>query len=431
MAMTHDIGLAAAERLDEKLRLLSPDHDALLIRGGTLLDGLGGRIDDAAVLVEGMRVTRIGPAGSIGAGGAEVIDAGGATIMPGLIDLHIHFMGRNEPEPTLDHLHPSHEMKFLRAAFEFGQTLASGVTTVRALGHGPAEHAYALREARTLGLLRGPRMQTSGWALSQTRGHGDVPSLPYEWVEHDRPRAAFVDGELACRKLVRRNFGEGADVIKVYASDNRTGRPDFTVAELEAVVDEAHRRGKRVAAHAKTHEGIRNAIVAGIDTIEHGPSEVHQDLIELMLERGTRLVPTLATVELLAVDGAAWGATPATIERARREYEGRLANVAECHRQGVPVGVGSDTGARAGYGRLCTRELELLTNAGLSARDAVRAGTSVSAEAMGLDADIGALTPGRLADLIVVAGDVENDIALLQDRRNIRAILQTSAQLTN
>ncbi|MCV0384672.1 MAG: amidohydrolase family protein, partial [Erythrobacter sp.] len=289
----------------------------------------------------------------------------------------------------------------------------------------------ALREAKRLGLLRGPRMQTSGWALSQTRGHGDVPSLPYEWVEHDRPRSAFCDGELECRKAVRRNFGEGADVIKVYASDNRTGRPNFTVAELEAIADEAHRRKKRVAAHAKTYEGVRNAIVAGIDTIEHGPDEVHQDLIELMLEHGTCLVPTLATVELLAVDGAAWGATPQTIERARREYEGRLEMVAECHRQGVAVAVGSDTGARAGYGRLCTRELELLTLAGMTPKEAICAGTSVSARAMGLDGEIGVLTIGKLADLIVVDGDVEEDIPLLQDRTNLRAILQTDVDLTN
>lgn len=231
--------------------------------------------------------------------------------------------------------------------------------------------------------------------------------------------------------MVRRNFGEGADVIKVYASDNRTGRPDFTVAELEAIVDEAHRRGARVAAHAKTHGGVRNAIVAGIDTIEHGPHEVHQDLIELMLENATVLVPTMATVELLAVDGVEWGATPQTIDRARREYEGRLEMVAECHRQGVPVAVGSDTGARAGYGRLCARELQLLTNAGMTPQEAIRAGTSVSAHAMGLGEDVGALTTGMLADLIVVDGDVEQDITLLQDRANIRAIAQTAAQLTN
>ncbi|MCV0377417.1 amidohydrolase family protein [Microbacterium sp.] len=429
--MTHDIGLQAGERLDDRLTILSPDDGALVIQGGTVLDGLGGRTEDATVFVEAMRVTRLEPGIAEVPEGVTVIDAAGATVMPGLIDLHIHFMGRNEPEPSLDHLRPSHEMKFLRAAFEFSQTLASGVTTVRALGHGPAEHAYALREARRAGLLRGPRMQTSGWALSQTRGHGDVPSLPYAWVEQDRPRSTFCDGALDCRKAVRRNFGEGADVIKVYASNNRTGRPNFTADELEAIVDEAHRRGKRVAAHAKTYEGVRNAVLAGIDTIEHGPDEVHQDLIELMLERGTYLVPTLATVELLAVDGVAWGASPQTIERARREYEGRLTMVAECHRQGVPVGVGSDTGARAGYGRLCARELQLLTHAGMTPADAIRSGTSVSARAMDLDVEIGALTPGRLAELIVVEGDVEHDIALLQDRTNLRAIVQASAQLTN
>lgn len=430
--MTHDITLDRVEQLDDKLLELTQDHGTLVITGGTVIDGVEGRIENASIVVEDMRIVRIDRGEAVDVpDNATYLDASGATVLPGLIDLHIHFMGRNVSEPTLDHLQPSQEVKFIRAAFEFGQALASGVTTVRALGHGPAEHAYALREARHLGLIRGPRMQTSGWALSQTRGHGDVPSLPYEWVEHDRPRAAFCDGELECRKMVRRNFGEGADVIKVYASDNRTGRPDFTVAELEAIVDEAHRRGKRVAAHAKTYEGVRNAILAGIDSIEHGPHEVHQDLIDLMLEHGTYLVPTMATVELLAVDGAAWGATPQTIERARREYEGRLEVVAESHRRGVPVAVGSDTGARAGYGRLCARELQLLTSAGLTPREAIRAGTSVSADAMGLGSEIGSLAPGKLADIIIVEGDVEEDITLLQDRTNIRAIAQTAARLTN
>jgi imidazolonepropionase-like amidohydrolase len=301
---------------------------------------------------------------------------------------------------------------------------------VRALGHGPAEHCYALREAVQLGLVRGPRIMTSGWALSQTRGHGDVEGLPYDWVEHERPRSAFCDGELECRRMVRRNFGEGADVIKVYSSDNRTGRPDFTVAELQAIADEAHRRGKRVATHAKTYEGVRNALLAGIDTIEHGPPEPHRDLLEMMLERSTFLVPTMATVHRVAVEGADWGVPRAAMDRAKRELEGRQNVARVANEMGVKIATGSDAGARAGYGLLPARELSLLVDSGLSPMQAVCAATSVATEALGLDDEIGTLERGKLADILVIEGDPLTDIRVFQDRANVRWILQAVDPLT-
>ncbi|MCV0384746.1 MAG: amidohydrolase family protein, partial [Erythrobacter sp.] len=130
--MSHDLRLSEDERLDGKLTVLSAGHSPVLIQGGVVLDGRGGRIDGGTILVENMRVAQVGSNLAEHPQDVRVIDAGGATVLPGLIDLHIHFMGRNVSEPTLDHLHPSHDMKFIRAAFEFGQTLASGVTTVRA-----------------------------------------------------------------------------------------------------------------------------------------------------------------------------------------------------------------------------------------------------------------------------------------------------------
>lgn len=426
MGSPYDYVMAPGELLDDKLVQLDDDSGTTIIRGGTVLDGTGGRHEDATVVIRGGLVEALHLAGKAPPppDDARLIDATGATVMPGIMDAHIHMQGNASPDPLRGHLEPSDDVKFIRAAFEMYQVLASGVTTVRALGHGPAEHTYALRESARLGLIHGPRMLISGWALSQTRGHGDLRVMPYDWVEHERPRAAFCDGELECRKMVRRNFGEGADVIKVYSSDNRTGRPDFTIDELSAIADEAHRRGKRVATHAKTYEGVRNALEAGIDTIEHGTPEVHEDLLETMLAQETHLIPTMATVHRIAAEGADWGAPPAAIERAKRELEGRQGMVRRAHEMGVKVGTGSDAGARSGFGLLAAREVALLVDCGFSPMDAVSAATHVAAGALGIQADVGSISAGKAADILVIDGDLLADVGRLQDRTNIRVIVQ-------
>lgn len=429
----HDVVLRPHERIDDKLISLNDRSGITVLRGATVIDGIGGVQPDATVVIDGTRIRSVdGPAGAPAVpAGARVLDLAGLTVLPGLIDAHIHFLGKVTTQEGMAQLHPAPDLRFLRAAFELHETLTFGVTTVRALGHGPAEHTYALRAAVREGLIRGPRIQTSGWALSQSGGHGDVPVLPTAWVEEHWPRSAFCDGEVECRRMVRRNFGEGADLIKVYSSDNRGGLADFTVAELTAIADEAHRRGCAVATHSKTHESIRNALLAGIDTIEHGASEVHPDLLDTMAEQGAYLVPTLATVHRLAVEGREWNATTATIERCKRELDGRQRVVAAAIERGVNIMTGSDAAARAGFGLLSTRELALLVDAGMSTMGAVAAATSTAAAGLRLDQHIGSVTAGKVADLIVVAGDPLADIAILQDRARLRYILQTDEALTN
>ena len=170
---------------------------------------------------------------------------------------------------------------------------------------------------------------------------------------------------------------------------------------------------------------MRNALLAGIDTIEHGPSRLHPDLIDMMLERGTYLVPTLATVQRVAVEGAAWGSAPAAVDRARRELEGRQEFVRAAHEAGVKIATGSDAAIRAGFGLLAARELALLVECGLSPMQAIEAATSVANEALGLGDDAGSLAPGKLGELLVVDGDPLADIGLLQDPRHIQTVLQS------
>lgn len=425
----HNLDLAAEENVDDKLIRLTGNSDITVLAGGRVVVGGGPVHDKADVVIRGTRITSVGRSGDTPPG-ARIVDVSGLTVMPGLTDAHIHFLGNASNVPGTSHLSPTPNIKFVRAAFELYQTLASGVLTVRELGHGNPEHTYALRRARKEGLIRGPRIQTSGWALSQTRGHGDVDSLPYEWVEQHWPRAAFVDGEWDCRRIVRHNFGQGADVIKVYTSDNRSGRPDFTANELNAIVDEAHRRGVAVAAHAKTYDGVNNAVLAGIDTIEHGTSIVYPRLLDSMAERGTSLVPTLATPYRVVTEGSAWGSSAAVIERCKRELEGRQKLTAAAAAAGVRIVTGSDATFRR-YGDLTTKELSLLVDSGLSAAAAIDASTSDAAIALRLAENVGRVAPGLVADLIAVSGDPLSDITCLGDRKNIRFIIQTDEDLTN
>jgi imidazolonepropionase-like amidohydrolase len=417
--------------LDEHLIAVADDDRVTVLRNARLLDGKGGDRARTRITIRGERIADIAddlvpeppdPA-------ARVIDCHGRTVVPGLMDAHVHFLGNTAHDAINGHLRPADNERLLRATAEYAQTLRWGVTTVRHLGHGPAELAYALRAARAEGLVVGPRVLTSGWALSQTRGHGDVPELPFDWVDQHRPRSAFCDGPDECRRLVRLNLGEGADVIKVYGMDNRSGQPDFARDELAAVVDEANLHGVPVACHAKSVESVRRAVEAGIHTIEHGPAVVDRSLIELMAERGVFLVPTLAFLDDI-VRGGGPGVSEATRTERARELAGRMAVVCAAAEAGVRIATGSDTGVRENFGRLSVRELALLAEAGLEPQTVLAASTSVAAEALRIDGDVGSVEIGKLADLVVVDGDPLTNFGIFEQPERIVWIVQSSEPLS-
>lgn len=422
--------LAPGAALEGKLVQLRADGPATMLTGGVVLDGSGGRTA-ATVTIRGDRIEELVPADAplrVPAG-CQVVDCAGATVLPGLFDLHVHLMGTSEHDRARSHLVPRSGVRALRLGFEAYELLAHGVTTILDLGHGDAEHVYGLREAIAAGIVHGPRILNVGWYLAPT--HESESNLPHELATELRiAQHTPADGVDEITALLRSNAADGAEWTKFYFTpDPRQAEPWYTTEELSHLVGESHRLGMRVACHAKSVAAVRAAVEAGVDCVEHGPDVVDERLLDLMARRGTYLVPTLAVYERVTVVAAEFGYPPARVDAIRRELDGRMRNVEAARAAGIRVGVGSDVGARAGFGYLSTRELELLTQCGFSPMESVVAATGVSAECLGVAEEIGTLTPGKLAEIVVVDGDPLEDITVFQRPASIRRILQASGRL--
>lgn len=425
--------------LSKKLVFLEPGTTTI-VEHVRLVDGTGGEPQaDVSIAIDGDRIVRIAPAaeGTRRERDARVIDGAGMTVIPGLFDCHIHFTG-DTTHSAIERYSPNvwGFYRGLVAAWDVAQALEAGVTTCRALGHGIAEHVYGLRRAVAEGLLFGPRILTSGWAISQTGGHGDPHFLPQEITREFRPRSAFADGPVECRRMVRQNFGEGADCIKIYTTEGslvgargpRATVPNFTLDEIRAMTDEAHIRGAKVAAHATTAEGVRNALMGGVDTIEHGgPLGDTPELLELIVERGAYLVPTLKIYEAIVTSGEHLGVPEASMRIARDLFQRQKQYLRGALDMGVKIAVGTDTaifdrGDNA-------RELGLLVESGFTPMQAIVAATRVSAEALGLEEHVGTLQPGKVGELLVLATNPLDDIHSLRAKDNIRWIFKSRDQL--
>ena len=432
--------IGAAHGLYEKLVYLA-DGATTVVTGGRLIDGTGAPpVDDATVVIRGDRIAAVGPAGCVQVPrdpGVRTIDARGKTVLPGLIDSHVHFTG-DTGRSALERYIPANECyKAIVAAQDAMEALRAGFTTMRVLGHGAAEIVYALRKAVAEGRWPGPRLLTAGWAISQSGGHGDPHLLPHDLVVRFRPRSAFADGVEECRRLVRLNFGDGADLIKIYTSEGSLVgdrgvtryHTNFTVEEIRAMTGEAHARGAKVATHATHPGGVRLAIEGGVDTVEHG-CDLSQDpdLLKLMVDRGTFLVPTLDIYHFLVTEGEAWGVKPFGIETARRTLEGQKRYLKRALDMGVRVALGTDCGL-FGHGG-SAREFAHFVSCGFSPMEALVAGTQTAAAALGLERQLGTLTVGKRGELLVTDADPLSDIASLQRPEHIRWILKTTAQLT-
>ena len=395
-----------------------------VIRGKLLIDGSGSKpLKDPIIEIEGDTITAVGVAGEIQVDpNADVVDLRGMTLLPGLIDAHIHLEGWKSMD-MMEWMTTPLAVGALRATADARRLLEAGFTAVRCLGGGASIH---LRQAIEEGVIQGPRVITSGRSFIQTSGGADPWELPVECV-HVLSRlgqtlADTVDGPDECRVGVRRRLREGADCIKilttgaVHSEHNPPTRVGFTQEETDALVDEAHRLGLKVAAHAHGTAGIRTAILAGVDTIEHG-SYLDEECIELMLERGTYLVPTFSVIRCNLDPGP--DGLPDTEYGLRQGRE-----VQDIHRQsfvrayeaGVKIVAGTDfIGVPPMKHGLNAMELECLVEAGMSPMESIVASTSSAAEAIGLGQRTGTAAAGMWADIVAVDGNPLDRIDLLGD----------------
>ncbi len=375
----------------------------LWLTNARLFDGTGAAArDGAAVLVEDGHVARVGEAAEAAPEDATILDLRGRTLMPGLIDAHAHAKGRVPALPEgAEPIWPGTAAHFLAA--DLRETLRRGITTMRDVGSF-GDIVVEARQAMRLGAFRGPRLLTCGRIVSATAPGGVIFGSMYR----------EADGPWEMRKAVREQIRRGADYVKFMATGARSVVAEdpepaqMTLEEMTAIVDEAHRMGRRVAAHAEGLAGTRWALEAGADTIEHGLS-LHRDpaLLDAMAARGTVLVPTLSTFHDLAERFASDFAPP-LVEQAKRQLDEALRTVAAARAAGVTLALGYDSGPPGAS----ANELLRLAEAGLSSLEALAAATLGGAAALGRP-ELGRVAVGGPADLVVVEGAPDLDLGLL------------------
>ena len=388
-----------------------PAAKTVAIHAGRLLDVRTGKtLTNQTILIQGDRIASVGADTRVPAG-AQVIDLPNATVLPGLIDAHTHIT--MNPNFGYSRLAISVPRQALIGAHNAKATLEAGFTTVRNVG--AAGYAdVALRDAINAGDVPGPRMLVSGPALSITGGHGDNNLLPFEYNAAGDGVADGVDG---VRHMVRQNIKYGADLIKIMASGGVLSKGDdpqasqYTPEEMKAIVEEAHRLGRKVAAHAHGAQAIRWASEAGVDSIEHG-SYIDDAAIAAMKKNGTYLVPTLYLSDWFMANAEKIGTPPDLIAKAKDVMPAARKNVARAFAAGVKVGFGTDAAVYP-HG-MNAHEFAVMVKLGLTPLAAIQSATVSGADLLGWSDKIGAIEPGKWADIIAVDGDPLADVTTLE-----------------
>ena len=407
-----------------------------LIHNGILIDGNGGDpIIDGAVLIEGQHIVAAGAKSALAIPDVpmSVVDAQGGTILPGLIDTHVHIMF--EVGSLAQMAAQPFSTAFYNSVHFMRRTIDAGITTVRDAGGAD----YGTKKAVEDGLVIGPRMQISVSALSITGGHGDgrmLSGINFNFFPpHPGRPANICDGVDGVRKKVREMLRAGADIIKICSTGgvlSPTDHPEFTQfspEELDVIVREAaYRRGVKVMSHAQGKEGIDNAVKAGVHSIEHG-IYLDEETCQLMIEHGTFLVPTLlAPLSVLEI-GEAGGMPEYGVRKSREVVKVHQESIARAHKMGVKIAMGTDAGVMAHGTNL--RELELMVGIGMTPMEALVATTKTAAECLGWDDRIGTLEAGKLADIVISKIDPLADIGALADNETIQFVMQDGAVLKN
>jgi len=395
----------------------------MVLTNARVIDGTGrAAFESACVRIDGDRIVGLADASPDGASfPGDTIDLEGRTLMPGLIDAHAHLYsdisrgpGFGPPPALKGELPRPRELGYFVLAKTARVLLAAGITSIRDVGSYDYE-AIVLREAVRLGVIEGPRILSCGRIISATAPGGVL----FEGMYRE------ADGPDDMRKAVREQLRSGADFVKLMATGARSVLAEdpepaqMTPGELNAIVDEAHRLGVRVAAHVEGLAGARLAVESGVDTVEHGLS-LHREpsLLDAMARSGTVLVPTLSTFHDLAerfTDAFA----PALVEQAKRQLEEAYATLVAARSAGVVLAMGHDSGPPGDN----AIELVRMVEGGLTPLEGIAAATHGSAQALGLP-DVGTVAPGAVADLLVIDGDPLDDVAVLRGPERIWMVIQ-------
>lgn len=387
---------------------------SMLIKGASILDVVSGDlIDNSVIVVERGRIEYVGPANAAPTTSAKVLDLQGHTILPGLIDMHVHLTSGGSYH-GYERLKLTDERRAILGVVHAKQTLMAGFTTVRNVGAGSFGDV-ALRDAINDGDIPGPRMLVSGPPIGITGGHcSDNNLLP---PEYDISGEGVADGPWAARTAVRRNIKYGADLIKtcstggVLSKGTKVGAPQYTVEELTALVDEAHSRGLKVASHAHGAEGIINALVAGADTIEHA-SFIDDEGIRLAIEKNAALSMDIYVTEYILGEGASSGILEESLEKERMTGATQRANFQKAVEAGATIVYGTDAGVYP-HGQNA-KQLSRMTRFGMTPLQALQSATTVAAEVMGLGYEVGKIESGYAADFVAVEGNPIEHIELLE-----------------
>jgi len=376
------------------------------------------------VVVEEGRISKIGSAGGGMSRGARVVDCGGRTLMPGLLDAHVHLSIVELDEGREVDLPPA--VLALRIAHEIEATLQAGFTTVRDAGG----LDWGFKEAVRLGLIRGPRLLISGPFISQTGGHGDPrprsSRRPFPWLSGLSSESILADGADEVRRAAREVLRRGADQVKVMASGGAASESDeldqaqFSIEELSAAVDVARGVSTYVLAHAYGPRAIQNCLKAGVRSIEHGNFLDEETADQMLATKDTFLVPTVITYELLSRREAGNGWSEANVRKIRQGLTGAYDSLGLAYEKGLKIGSGSDVLAdmQKDKGREIACQARVM-----GSMAAIIAATRTNAELMRIEKEVGTVEEGKRADLILVDGDPTGDATILGDPERVRLVM--------
>jgi len=384
------------------------------VKAGSLFDSRTGRVStNRVIIIEGDRIKAVGGPDTVIPGGATVVDLSSSFVMPGLMDMHTHIIGHLDPNFFAGYFQSPHRAT-IGGVVNAERTLLAGFTTVRNVG-APDYADIGLRDAINAAEVPGPRMAVSGPSLGITGGHCDRNSLNHRFNERSD---GIADGPWAVREQVRRNVKYGADLTKfcatggVFSKGTKVGATQYTLEEMQAIVDESHTHERRVAAHAHGTDGIKRAILAGVDSIEHA-SFLDEEAVRMGIERDTVFVLDIYNTEYTQEMGAARGVPEENLLKDRETADRQRQSFALAVKMGAKVAYGTDSGVYPHGGN--AKQFAWAVRYGMTPAQAIQSATLVSAELIGWEDRVGQIAPGMFADIVAVDGNPLEDISELED----------------